>query len=376
LQSIEIPGGPWSVITVDFITQLPITASKYDAIMVVVDKFSKYVVLIPCTTKLNAEHCARLMHDNIFCSYGWPEKIISDRDKLFTSKFWKTYMSLSGTQLGLSTAYHPQTDGQTERTNRTLEDMMRHYIGPDQSDWDLWLKCAQFAINNAHTQSINMTPHYLLFGRHPKTPFHLALLKHCLQDKVIQVPTAVQLSTALQERVEQAKTNLKAAMDRQNTQAAKVRQSVSFEIGDKVLLHTLNFTFKGPKGVLVKKLLPRWIGPFPVVELVGPVAYKLQLPSHLNLHPVFHVSKLRPFRSDGRYQPPPPPVLVDNQHEYVVQMIHAHRDTGRGKKSRQYLVRWEGYGPEHDTWEPLSCLTNSADSIDEYWTRLMTRAVT
>lgn len=374
--SIPVASAPWALMTADFITELPQTVNGHSAILVVVDKFSKYVILIPCSTKLTAEQCARLMHDHVFCMFGWPEGIISDRDKLFTSQFWKTFMSLQGTQLKLSTAYHPQTDGQTERMNRTLEDMIRHYIGPDQSDWDQWLKVAQFAINNAHVVSTGMTPHYLLFGRHPKTPFHLALLKHCLPDNVVQVPSAVKLSTDLQIRCEQARSYLHAARDRQQAQADKVRKPVQFAEGDQVLLHTQNFPFRSPKGALVKKLLPRWIGPFPVVQRIGKVAYQLQLPSHLQLHPVFHVSKLKPFRSDGRYQPPPAPIIIDNQAEYEVDMIHAHRDTGRGRKTRQYLVRWVGYGPEHDTWEPLSGLSRASDMVDEYWTRVRSRAAT
>ena len=132
-------------------------------------------------------------------------------------------------------------------------------------------------------------------------------------------------------------------------------------------MHTKHFPFKSSKGALVKNLLPRWIGPFPVAQSVGKVAYRLQLPAHLKLHPVFHVSKLRPYRSYGRTQPPPPPVLLDGQEEYVVDLVHAHRDVGRGKsRARQYLVRWHGYAHEHDTWEPEANLSNAQDMVDAY----------
>jgi len=370
--SHPVAEGPWSVITIDFITQLPSTMRGHDAILVVVDKFSKYTILIPCTPHLTAIGCAQLLHDHVFCVHGWPRDIVSDRDVLFTSGFWQTFMSLQGTNLAMSTAFHPQTDGQTERQNRTLEDMLRHYVGPDQRDWDDWLKVAQFAINNAHTDSIGMTPHYLLFGAHPNTPFHLALLKHCapVADPKMQNPSAVQLSTALQERVELARQYLHAARDRQQARADQVRVPVKFNVGDQVLLHTQHFTFKSPKGALVRKLLPRWIGPFPVVQCVGQVAYKLQLPVHLRVHPVFHVSKLKPYHSDGRIQPPPVPLIIDGQEEYVVDMVHAHRDVGSGsRKVRQYLVRWAGYTPEHDTWEPERNLSNAQDMVDAYWSR-------
>ena len=250
--------------------------------------------------------------------------------------------------------------------------MLRHYIGPDQVDWVDWLKCAQFSINNAYTESIGMTPHYLLFGTNPKTPFHLALLRQCTQvaDEKLQNPSAVQLATQLQERVERARQCLHVARDRQQARSDKVRKPVRYEVGDQVLLHTQHFTFKSPKGALVRKLLPRWIGPFTVEQTVGQVAYKLQLPVHLRMHPVFHVSKLRPYHSDGRIQPPAAPILVDGHEEYVVDEIHAHRDVGRcTRKVRQYLVRWEGYTPEHDTWEPESNLSNAQDMIDDYWSR-------
>ena len=175
MQPLPIPEDLWHTVTVDFIGELPKTLSGFNAVLVAVDKFSKMVTLIPTMTTLTAVECSHLLHANVFSKHGWPAIIVSDRDKLFTSQFWTAYTSLQGIDLGLSTAYHPQTDGQTEVANRVIEDMLRHYINPTLDDWDLHLPCAEFAINNSHTPAISTTPFFLNYGRHPRTPLHLAL---------------------------------------------------------------------------------------------------------------------------------------------------------------------------------------------------------
>jgi hypothetical protein len=136
LQSLDIPGKRWETVTMDLITQLPVTKQGKDAIVVMVDKFSKMVHYAATATTCTADQLARIFFDTVVKLHGIPKYIISDRDPRFTSKFWTDLWKLCGTQLRMSTAYHPQTDGQTERANRTLEEMLRHYVSDKQDDWE------------------------------------------------------------------------------------------------------------------------------------------------------------------------------------------------------------------------------------------------
>ncbi len=164
LQPLPIPVRRWSDVSLDFITHLPKTRSGFTAILVVVDRLSKLVHFIPTHDTASAEQVARLFIDNIFVLHGMPERIVSDRDPRFTGTFWSSMCEIWKCQRQFSTAYHPQTDGQTERVNRTLEDMLRHWCNPDQDDWDEHLKLAEFACHNAFHASVGETPFMLTFG--------------------------------------------------------------------------------------------------------------------------------------------------------------------------------------------------------------------
>ncbi len=163
--------------------------------------------------------------------------------------------------------------------------------------------------------------------------------------------------------MQRARQLLQAARDRMTSTANRHRSEVSFRVGQEVLLNTKNLTFKGPSS---KKFLPRWIGPFPIAARVGNVAYRLCLLPHMKIHPVFHVSLLRPYRSDGRHQPPPPILTLEGEEEYEVERILDHRTAGRSRRL-EFLVRWSGYGPEHDRWEPQDNLENCPLRLQEYW---------
>jgi hypothetical protein len=144
LQPLSVPSFKWESVSMDFITQLLVTKSGYDAIAVFVDRFTKMVHLAPAFTDCPVRDVAPLFNDIVFKHHGLPSKLISDRDPRFTSKFWTELTRLLGTQLKMSTAFHPQTNGQTERSNRVLEDYLRYYISPSQDDWDEWLPQAEF----------------------------------------------------------------------------------------------------------------------------------------------------------------------------------------------------------------------------------------
>jgi transposase InsO family protein len=160
-------------VSMDFITQLPRTKSGHDAIFVIVDKLTKMCHFVATTSSATAEQTAQLYFNHVWKLHGVPRVIISDRDPLFTSLFTQALCKSLGTKQGLSTAYHPQTDGQTERVNRVLEDMLRMYVHRSQTDWDEKLTCAEFAVNNSDHESTGTTPFFLNYGHHPYLPVSL-----------------------------------------------------------------------------------------------------------------------------------------------------------------------------------------------------------
>ena len=355
LQPLDIPQRRWESISMDFITDLPVSKNGNDSILVVVDRLSKMTHLIPCKSNIDATEVAELFMKEVVRLHGWPTSIISDRDSLFTSELWRHLHQVFGTKLRMSSAYHPQTDGQTERMNRTLEDVLRHFIGPFQSNWEELVPVVEFSINNSMSESTGTTAFLLNYGQHPDTPITVALRNiHPNVNRFIG-----QWSNLLQ----QAKTCIQAAQSRQKLWANKKRIDVKYDIGDKVLLSVKHFRL--PKG-RTAKLSPRYVGPFKVIKVISDTCYALELPEHLRMHNVFHVSALHRWIDGGSYQPPPPPISMDGELEYEVDYIELTRYTGR---RRQYFVHWVGYGREHSTWEPMRNLSNCPDKIREFWTR-------
>lgn len=241
--------------------------------------------------------------------------------------------------------------------NRILEEMFRHYVNPRGTDWDTFLPAVEFAVNSSWQESVRAVPFFLNFGRLPRGP---------MGPRVVTsgVPHARDLRIRLAEAQKEAKIAMKAAQSRQKAYADKHRKDVEFQVGDKVLLSTRNAKLSV---VGCKKLLPRWIGPFTVLARIGDVAYRLQLPPNLKWHGVFHVSLLKPYRDGGTVIPPPLPEVIEGEVEYEVESILDHRLVGNGKRRKsQFLVRWKGYGPEHNSWEPEAHLTRCKEAIREY----------
>lgn len=166
MQSPHAPVHPWEWVTIDFITQLPMSRG-YDSITVITDRLTKYIHLVPAKGNMTATDMAQLFLKHVIVNHGMPQKITSDRDKLFTSKFWTTLTNLMGIDHRLITAYHSQTNGQTERTNQTIEQYLRHYINYEQDDWIKFLPMAQFAFNDAEHSTTKVTPFYANYGYHP-----------------------------------------------------------------------------------------------------------------------------------------------------------------------------------------------------------------
>ncbi|GJP71623.1 hypothetical protein CLOP_g2439, partial [Closterium sp. NIES-67] len=331
--------------------------SGHDAILVVINKFSKMGHFIPTHTTARTEETAQLFVRYIISQHGIPTTLISDRDPKFTSKFWKELMSLLGTKLAMSSAYHPQTDGRTERLNQIVEQLLRAACKDEISKWDLHLPVLEFAYNNATHAAIGQTPFFLCYGRHPLTP---------------QKPTAsatVQPAhdfiTTMHQLWDRTHKRLLDIQQQQKRQADRHRNDHTITVGDQVLLDTRNLDISH----LPSKLRPRFCGPFLVEAQVTPVTFRLRLPATWKIHNAFHVQLLKPYRDPntifvGRQPPPPTPVLVQNEPEYEVESVLAHRRRRNG--TVELLIRWKGYDPSEDSWVPESDMGNARRPLHNY----------
>jgi chromodomain-containing protein/p58 integrase-like protein len=282
--------------------------------------------------------------------------------------FWKALFKCMGTKLAMSTAFHPETDGQTERNNRTLEQMLRNYVNYRQTDWDQHLAAAEFAYNNSKQASTGMSPFFLLTGQNPSVPASLV-------DPNVEktnVPNATEHIRHMSSLLKQATENLEVAQRRYKKYADTKRRPQTFQIGDKVLLSAKNIALDTQARRPSRKFQPKYIGPYKVIEVISPVNYRLELPHTLKIHPVFHVSLLRKYvenysKFPGRSVRPPPPVQVDDHKEYEVEKILDQRERVRGRgRQVEYLVKWKGY-PEYDaSWEPVSNLYNAHGAIAKF----------
>jgi hypothetical protein len=354
LQPLPVPDQPWRTITMDLITDLPETSSGYDSIAVFVDKLTKMTHFAPCKKTIGAAAFAQLYAQQVVRLHGFQKEIVADRDSRWNNAFWKEVCRLFGTKLCLTTAFHPQSDGQTERMNRTLEEMLRHYVSPIHTDWDTHLSQLEFAFNNSLQASSKHTPFFLNTGQHPLTPLgDIAQTNN---------PAARTLVEDWSTRVSRAIQYLNTARNRMKQLADASRREVQFKVGDRVLLNSKHIKLKHPGS---RKLLPRYIGPFKVTEKVGNVAYRLDLPKNMKCHDVFHVSLLHAFIKGKHYQPPPPPLEVDGELEYEVEKILSHTGNKPGKK--WFLIKWAGYPEEHNTWEPEKNLTHCKQILQDYW---------
>lgn len=356
-QAMEPPTAPWTNITMDFVTQLPsskdpVTGYAYDSIFVVVDRFTKAAEFVPFRHNYTAEQLARIFLDKIVRHHGIPESIISDRDKLFTSNFWTTFLASIGTKKKLSTAYHPQTDGQTERVNQTMETYLRIYCNEQQDNWVSLLPMAQIAYNNKLSEATGTTPFFANHGRHPN------LFTRNL-DTNIRTELAQNTVETLKKVHQKSLENITKAQTRAISYTNQKRKTAPLlKEGDKVYLLTKNLRTRRP----TKKLDKIKVGPFFISKQISPVNYKLALPKDAKIHPVFHVSLLEPADSttpvqkDFYYQ-------ADGEDEWEVEKIITHRGMGMNK---EYLVKWLGYPDSENTWEPKAHLMNCQQLLKGY----------
>jgi hypothetical protein len=342
----------------DFVTGLP-ESEGYDAIMVVVDRLTKMRHLLPCNTTVNSEDVAQLYLRNIWKLHGLPTHVTSDRGTQFTAKFWRALCKHLDIEARMSTAFHPETDGQTERLNAVMEQYLRGYVSYQQDDWVKWLPMAEFSANNQVSASTKATPFFANYGFHPRFTVTIKSL-----DKTPPSLNAKDFASKMKELHEHLRSNIRTAQDQQE-QAVNTKRTPAprYDIGDMVFVSAKNIrTTRNSRKLDWKKL-----GPFPVKEIISPYAYRLDLPRSMKMHPVFHVSLLDPAANDpvpGQIQPPPPPIIVEQEEEYAVEEILDSRETRNN--GLQYFVKWTGY--TDPTWEPAAYHDNTA-AVDTFHTR-------
>eukprot|EP00253_Pinus_taeda_P019990 PITA_19990 len=293
LQPLPILEWKWEIISMDFITGLPKTKKNNDSIMVVVDKLSKAAHFIPVQSTYRAAQIAHVFMQNVFRLHGLPKTIILDRDVKFTSAFWKTLFAELGTQLNFSTVYHPQTDGQLERVNQAVEDMLRAYVMQQPTRWEEYLHLVEFAYNNGYHTSTQMSPFEVMYGRKCRTPSSWG----GPEDKLSLGPDMLK---EMEDMVKRVRVNLKAAQDIQKNFADRKRRFKEYQVGDHVYIR-IQAKRSTLQWVGCAKLAPRYCGPFQILARVGPVAYQLALLSHIRVHNVFHISVLKKYVYDPKH---------------------------------------------------------------------------
>jgi hypothetical protein len=351
LEPLPIPSLPWSSIGMDFIVKLP-KSQGYDSILVFVCKRTKQAHFIPCNETIDAVGTAKLFLAHIYKIHGLPLTIISDRGPQFRSAFWKSLMTSLGIKLNMSSAYHPQTDGQTERVNQTLEQYLRCFVNYHQDNWTDLLPLAEFAYNNVPAAASQVSPFYANYGFNLRSDL-------LANEPISNNPTALTHLDKIKEANRFLETALKSAQENQKKYADKHRKQHNFAIGQKVWLLRRNLKTKRP----CDKLDNLKLGPFLIIEQINPVAFKIDLPETMHIHPVFHVSMLEAYHTNDiphRTVSPSQPIEIDGEDEYEVEHILDARYFGNSLK---FLVKWKGYANHDNTWEPESNLTNCLDKL-------------
>ena len=355
LSPLPIPAQPWCSVSLDWITDLP-PSHYHDAILVVVDRLTKMAHFIPTTKSMSAPDVAALFIQHIIRVHGLPETLVSDRDPVFTSHFWGRLIELLGIRANRSSAFHPQTDGQTERLNSVLEQYLRIYCDYQQTDWASLLPIAEFSYNNSKHSATTLSPFFANYGFHPR----MSLLPPSPDSATPAADSYVaqlrEAQTTLQTELLKARKAMEVSANR------KRRPAPDFIPGQKVWLLRRHISTKRPSS----KLDVRRLGPFPIIEQIGTSAFRLDLPRSMQIHPVFHVSLLEPHVANtfpGRVVAPPPPLHVDGLPEFEV---HKILDSKFLRRKLHYFVDWVGYDVSEQSWQPAINLSNAQRAVDAF----------
>jgi hypothetical protein len=366
LSSLPLPLRPFEELTMDFITGLPPAkrdGCAYDAILVIVDRYSKMARYLPARKDWNAKDLAEHFFKSICCTnWGVPKGIVSDRGPTFTSAFWGELCYQLQINRKLSSAFHPQTDGQTERQNQTLEHYLRCFCGDNPESWLGSLPVAEFAYNNTVHSSTGQTPFFVIQGMHPRMP------EEAPEDerRKEEVPAVAERMQRIRDARKSLEERVLKAQEYQQRYYNKNHVAITFKKNDMVLLSAKNLKFKEPS----KKTAPKFIGPFKVRDTVGTQAYRLWLPTAYRIHDVFHVSLLKPYYhrpGEPEENSCNPEVLPEGDDEiFEVEKI---LDSRKVQGKVQYLLRWKGWSEEWDSWADSEDFDDMSELLEEYEAR-------
>ena len=359
LKPLPVPNQRWKDISMDFVTGLPVSQG-FDAILVVVDRLTKMRHMIATNTTATAEDVADLYVNNIYKLHGFPNTIVSDRGPQFAALFWKELCKRLQTARLLSTAFHPETDGQTEISNAGMEQYLRAYTTYLQDDWSKWLGLAEFSANNAISETTQCSPFFANYGYNPRIGFEprepLAMSSLPAEIK------ADEYAKHMEDLCELLKVEMAAAQAKYEDDANRTRQPAPiFKVGDEVWLDAKNIRTKRP----ARKLDWKNLGRFKIKRVLNSWAYELELPETMKVHPVFHVSKLSLVTSHplpGQVQQPAQPIEVDGEISWEVEDILDSRKVQGGYV--QYLVKW--MGEDVPLWEKGKNLDNCDQLLDTF----------
>ncbi|GKB75083.1 putative reverse transcriptase domain-containing protein, partial [Tanacetum coccineum] len=314
LVQLAIPKWKWDNIMMDFITKLPKSLQGFDTIWVIVDRLTKSAHFLPIRENNPLDKLARLYLNIIVARHGIHVLIICDRDGRFTSNFWKSFQKALGTDISMSTAYHPETDGQSERTIQTLEDMLHACVIDFGKGWVKHLPLAEFSYNNSYHASIKAAPYEALHGRKCRSPVCWAEVREAQL-------TGSELIQETIEKIVLIKQRIQVAQDRQKSYADLKQKPMEFEFEDRVMLKVSPW-----KGVVRfgkrGKLNPRYVRPFKVLAKVGKVTYRLELPQELSrVHHTFYVSNLKKCYADEPLVMPLEGIHIDDKLQFVEEPV-------------------------------------------------------
>lgn len=361
LHPLPIPAQKFEYVSIDQVFGMPLSEGA-NGFITCTDLLTKYVTVIPCHETDEAPKCAQLLKQHVFDVYGLPKGIISDRDPKYTSAFWGSLFGALGTKLHLTTAFMPQSDGQSERTNQTVEQVLRCMCMHHPDAWVSHISDVMRVINGNKHASTGFSPAQLMFGYQPRSVLDVACDQGKLQDVL---PAPAEMIEGMRADLELARTHLLKAQTWQKQAYDKRHRKVSFKKGDRVYLSAENIKLAA---ATCNKLKQRWLGPFMVRSVVSSLSYELELPKGLSrLHPVFHVSKLKPARQSSKLvsEPEEPePVLIDGEAEWEVEAIIKHRQVGR--RPIEFLVTFVGFPLTAAEWLHEEDLENSQELLTAY----------
>lgn len=351
LQPLPIPEFAWTHISMDFIEGLPTSQNK-DLILVVVDRFTKYAHFIAMKHPISVQSVTKAFTDNVFKLHGLPTVMVTDRDRIFTSKLWQDLFKSLGVTLHFSTSYHPQTDGQTERVNQCLENYFRCMAFQHPKKWNNWLAHAEWWYNTSFHTSLKMTPFHALYGRPPPMIVELFL--------PMDDSDALSVSTATEAIATQIKENLLKAQERMKHFAEKNRSERTLDVGDMVYFKIQPYRHTSLSLHRILKLHPKFYGPFRVLEKIGVVSYRLLLPEGCKLHPTFHISQLKKHLGPNAVPIPHLPLLTEDGTILVAPEAILERKLIPRVQSNisipvvRWLIKWVNLLTDQATWEDLA----------------------